>query len=118
MSCADHYETLGIHPDATADEIRRAYKKKIRDAHPDKPGGDTEQARLLDEARRTLLDPIARAEFDARRLSGDLIDDAIGALADVGERAVERLGVTLQARGRDLVGILRGKASDAIRRRK
>jgi len=35
---ATHYTTLAVHPKATADEIRAAYRRAARDAHPDRHG--------------------------------------------------------------------------------
>lgn len=115
MSCDNPYEILGVNSDASADEIRRAYKRQISEAHPDKPGGDDERARLLDEARQLLLDPCARAEYDAKLLGTDLFEEVVDALAEVGDRAVERLGRTVQAGGRALVDVLRGKAKLTFR---
>lgn len=45
---------LGIGPNATADEIRRAYRAKMASAHPDRGGGHNEAARLT-AARDRLL---------------------------------------------------------------
>ncbi|HLT38670.1 MAG TPA: DnaJ domain-containing protein [Enhygromyxa sp.] len=114
----NHYELLGVTPTATADEIRRAYRRRIAEVHPDKPGGDETLARALDEARTVLLDPLARARYDASQAGNDLIDEAMDALSEVGGRAIDRLSVTLQARGHDLLGALRTKAADAIRKRR
>lgn len=61
---ATHYEVLGIHRDADADEVRRAYRAAARDVHPD-AGGDADRFRRLAEARDTLLDPTRRRAYDA-----------------------------------------------------
>ena len=118
MSQSDYYEILQVPPTASADEIRRAYRRRIAEVHPDKPNvGDPELARTLEEARSVLLDPVARAQYDAKRVGGDLLDEAMDALAEVGSRAVDRLSVTLQARGHDLLGALRDRTAQAIRKR-
>ena len=114
----NYYEILQVPPTASAEEIRRAYRRRIAEVHPDKPNtGDTDLARTLDEARSVLLDPVARARYDARQASSDLVDEAIDALSEIGGRAIDQLSVTLQARGRDLLGALRDKAGQALRNR-
>jgi len=47
------YEVLGVRPDATPDEIRRAYLTLARRHHPD-AGGDPEEMRRLNEAWSAL----------------------------------------------------------------
>jgi hypothetical protein len=46
---------LGLGPQPTWDEVRLAYRTRIRRAHPDRAGGNTEQAALLNGAYATLL---------------------------------------------------------------
>jgi outer membrane protein assembly factor BamB len=60
-----HYDLLGVPRGATADEIRRAYRRAVKGAHPD-AGGDAERFRLLGEARDTLTDPLRRRDYDRR----------------------------------------------------
>ena len=41
---ADHYEVLGVDRDATADQIKKAYRRLARELHPDvNPGADSEE---------------------------------------------------------------------------
>lgn len=58
------YETLGIDKTASADEVKRAYRKKAKDAHPDK-GGSAERMAAVNEANDVLSDPERRARYDA-----------------------------------------------------
>ena len=59
----DHYSTLGVEKNATADDIKRAYRKLASKYHPDK-GGDTAMFQKVEEAYRTLSDPDKRAAYD------------------------------------------------------
>jgi curved DNA-binding protein CbpA len=61
----DHYRVLGVPEDATAHEIRRAYRRLARQHHPDRnpqPDGP-ERFRTLTEAYAVLNDPARRAGY-------------------------------------------------------
>ena len=49
------HDVLDIEPDASDDEIREAYRKRVKDAHPDRGGSDAEFRRVR-EAREAMLD--------------------------------------------------------------
>ncbi|MCK6210223.1 J domain-containing protein [Georgenia sp. EYE_87] len=62
----DYYLILGVAPDASPQEIARAYRSLVRRRHPDsRPEGD-QQAGLADiyDAWAVLRDPARRAEYD------------------------------------------------------
>ncbi len=63
-----HYQRLGLAPQATPQQIRRAYKQRLRQLHPDLnpelPQGDLHELR---SAYRTLIDPQKRAAYDRHR---------------------------------------------------
>jgi molecular chaperone DnaJ len=60
----DYYDILGVSKSATADEIKRAYRKQAMEHHPDKHGGDDVKFKELGEAYETLKDPQKRAGYD------------------------------------------------------
>ncbi len=76
MPGRSHYDVLGVNPDAKADAIRRAYLRQARRWHPDRPSGDSEQMRAVNEAWQVLGDLRSRAAYDctlaraAPRLAG------------------------------------------------
>jgi curved DNA-binding protein CbpA len=63
----NHYETLGLWRDASDTDIRRAYRRLALRHHPDvSPESDAaERFRAIQEAYDVLVDPAARASFDA-----------------------------------------------------
>lgn len=59
----DYYKLLGIPRDATEEEVKKAYRKAAREAHPDK-GGSHELMVLVGKAGETLRDRVKRAKYD------------------------------------------------------
>ena len=57
------YSTLGVAKGATADTIKRAYKEKAKEHHPDR-GGDANKFAEISNAYDILKDPNKRAYFD------------------------------------------------------
>ena len=63
----DYYEVLGIDKNATAEEIKKAYRKKAIEYHPDKNPGDKaaeEKFKEAAEAYDVLSDPQKKARYD------------------------------------------------------
>ncbi|OQA52704.1 MAG: Chaperone protein DnaJ [candidate division WS2 bacterium ADurb.Bin280] len=60
---SDYYEILGVAKDASSDEIKKAYRKKALEHHPDR-GGNQDEFKKINEAYQTLGDPQKRASYD------------------------------------------------------
>ncbi len=86
-SIPDFYARLGVSADASHDELRRAYHRLVKLWHPDRYATAIDsmhaqaerRMRQLNEAYRTLSDPVARADYDRQRLGvrmplGDVIN--------------------------------------------
>jgi curved DNA-binding protein len=100
----NHYQSLGLSPQADAATIKRAYRRLARRHHPDvnEAAGAQQVMAQLNEAYQVLSDPRLRAAYDAVRLSQvrqparpvrgsdahaklaiDLVDAYSGALRDI-----------------------------------
>lgn len=59
----DLYEILGVAKDADTEDLKRAYRRRARELHPDQ-GGDEEGFKELTAAYEVLRNPQARANYD------------------------------------------------------
>ena len=75
----DYYEILGVKKSASADDIRKAFRKLARKYHPDVNPGDKsseEKFKALSEANEVLSDPKKRKIYDQVGFYSDNIDPA------------------------------------------
>ena len=63
---SDHYTTLGVQRDASADEIKKAYRKLARELHPDvnPDAASSEKFKSVTTAYEVLSDPQKRQSYD------------------------------------------------------
>ncbi|WP_130484169.1 molecular chaperone DnaJ [Microcella putealis] len=83
---ADHYETLGVARDASADEIKKAYRRLARELHPDvNPSGEAaERFKQVTHAYDVLSDPNQRQQYDLGG-SGGMGGAGFGGFGDIFE---------------------------------
>ena len=84
MEYIDYYKILGVDKNATADEIKKAYRKLARKHHPDLNPNNPEASKLfqqINEANEVLSDPENRKKYDQTPWGLLLIILAVIALA-------------------------------------
>jgi len=60
----DYYKTLGIDRNASQEEIKKAFRKKAHEFHPDKKGGDEAKFKEINEAYQILGNEQKKKQYD------------------------------------------------------
>ena len=83
----DLYALLGVQPDASEEEIKRAYRKLAREVHPDVSKDADAEARFkeINAAYETLKDPVRRRQYDLFGSGGGTATDVFpfGDMGDI-----------------------------------
>ena len=66
----DYYKVLGVEKTASAEEIKRAYRKLSLKHHPDKPTGNADKFKDINAAYSVLSDENERRAYDFKREHG------------------------------------------------
>jgi DnaJ-class molecular chaperone len=66
----NYYESLGINKNASKDEIKKSFRKLSLQHHPDRPNGNSEKFKEINEAYETLSDPQKKRMYDLRNSGG------------------------------------------------
>jgi len=70
----NYYETLNVSRDASQEDIKKSYRKLVKQYHPDKTGGDDSQFKKISEAYEILSNPISRKNHDGPSHHSNLND--------------------------------------------
>ncbi len=94
----DLYAVLNVSVDATADDVKHAYRQLARQLHPDmqKQQGTAALFRQVQEAYDTLSDPVKRAAYDRQRIEAGLSPKSVFQWKMQPSRTVLSVGVEEQ----------------------
>ncbi len=71
----DHYESLGVPPDATEKDIARAYQNRLTELHASKSSDAQEELAEVEAAYAVLRDSKKRARYDLERQGMEAEED-------------------------------------------
>ena len=110
------YEELGVERTAKAEEIKAAYRRRVRETHPD-AGGDAAEFRRVQQAYDVLSNVDSRRRYDEHGLDSEnvsgvpsavnILADALGDLLKDGHALMPAM---------DIVNVLRGMLTNTSKR--
>nr|WP_316642850.1 J domain-containing protein [uncultured Roseateles sp.] len=105
-----HYQVLGVAPDASAEDIKQAWRRASSAAHPDKAGGSADAQAATNKAYEVLSNPERRQLYDATG-----VDDLITPIeAEARMLLAQMISAALDKPGEDLVGQVYGMLAHEI----
>lgn len=115
MSDYDYYATLGVGPNASADEIKAAHRRKASKEHPDR-GGDADKMAEVNEAYEVLIDPRRRLKYDQTGDGGGkpISQQAKETLTQFFATALEKNAPDILLAARQMLGFMRVEAERDI----
>lgn len=100
------YETLDVPTDASADNIKKAYRSAVQKHHPDK-GGTQENFIAVQRAYETLSDPAARARYDETGAMSDEPTMFERALVELQKMAIYFVEHCPDIESNDIIGLMK-----------
>ena len=94
------YETLDVEPTAPPEEIKKAYRRKATEAHPD-AGGSVEEFAAISTARDVLLNPARREKYDRTGTIEDTVDNEVAEILQMVVGLVDQVMANVEQRGLD-----------------
>jgi molecular chaperone DnaJ len=74
----DYYTILGVDKNSEESEIKKAYRKKANETHPDKHGGDDSEFKKINEAYQVLGNKDKKLEYDTKSPHGKSYNPSAG----------------------------------------
>jgi DnaJ-class molecular chaperone len=109
MAEVNHYEILGVHRNASPEEIKKAWKTVASILHPDKKNGNTEEFQKAQKAYEVLSDPLKREQYETYGNVADIDTTAKGAITEILMAALSNL-----SEQNDIKGYIARKLGDHI----